>query len=1207
MILAIQALGLTFQVSAILLAARLARLTGRPPAAQFLIFGLFLLAVHSATNIAFTLQAGEVDNYTAIADTILFAVSGFFTVGLSRLIERTKMRSVTRMQSSTESPLGYFNPEDSSQATLISNAEMEVVELNQAAARLLGIPREELYRAHVSNLVRPEEMLLVPDLFQKTRLGESPRDEWHFVRPGGERVSVMVTGTPLPDGRVKLTLKDVSAERASAARSQQEQDALAAFARSLRNGAATFDNHGRITIWNTAMESLTGRTSVSCIGQPATDLLPLRERAELHRFVADALAGKANQVDCESIRNVTAEAVCLFDIQFSPLNGSSGKSLGGMVVYNDVTERAEIEKALRKSEQFQNRINETSPYVTSVFDLSEKRNLFANRRISEQLGYSPDEIQHMGDNILPSLLHPDDVKRLPELFARWETATDDDQLTTEYRMQDAAGNWRCFLTTEAVFKRDENSKVIQIIGTVQEITERKRAERALQDSEAFLRISQQVSHIGSWEWNLETNEIKWSDEMYALFGVSPDLFKPELPAIKEFFHPNERERLEKSIADILETGEFDQKNYRIINPDGRERLIRTTGELFRDDAGKPVRLIGINAEVADRQRGSTERIRLTDILEATPDIVAIADTQGQPLYVNPAGRRALGIAEDGPLPNEHVANFVTETLRENFRTVIFPQVIREGLWRGENLLQYHNDKPIPVSQIILAHHDENGNVRTLSTIARDISREQACQEELQTNHRQLEWAQTRAKLGCWEFYPTADKTNWSRQMYSLYTRKPDLGPPKDIDDFLDMVHPDDRATLRTTNAKVLETGGTTTHLDYRTNPRRGPLRYLNGSVYRLPLPEGEGYYLAGTVIDITYRKMAEESLRQSEEKYRRIVETAQEGIWMLDGDGYTSFVNPRMAELLDCSLNELIGRHLIEFVDDNLKDKAEEYLERRREGISEQHEFLFRTAAGTELWAMVNSTAMMDAEGEFMGTFSMITDLTKRRAAELGLRWSEERLRHLSHQLLAAQETERRRLATELHDEFGQVLSVAKINLDGVPRENLPEDAQRRLNDSIGSIDKLIRDVRALALDLSPSVLDDLGLAPALRWLVNHQAEFTGFQARFTESGLPERLDKAIEIGCYRVAQEALSNVSRHAEAKNVSVDASIADGKIVLRIADDGKGFDSESARTRASEGTSLGLLGMEERVNLLSGSLSIASCPGEGSTVEARIPLGK
>jgi len=210
----------------------------------------------------------------------------------------------------------------------------------------------------------------------------------------------------------------------------------------------------------------------------------------------------------------------------------------------------------------------------------------------------------------------------------------------------------------------------------------------------------------------------------------------------------------------------------------------------------------------------------------------------------------------------------------------------------------------------------------------------------------------------------------------------------------------------------------------------------------------------------------------------------------------------------------------------------------------------------------------------------------------------------LSRRLVEAQETERRHLARELHDEIGQALTVMQLNLQAM----LPAPGagnRPRLTATLEAVERVLEQVHDLSLNLRPSMLDDLGLEPALRWLADRQAALVGLKVGYHADRLEQRLDPMIETECFRIAQEALTNVARHAQAQSVTVDLRAVDGQLHLRVRDDGVGFEVAVVREKAVRGASLGLLSMEERAALAGGGLEFTSSPAQGAEVHAWFPL--
>ncbi len=214
-------------------------------------------------------------------------------------------------------------------------------------------------------------------------------------------------------------------------------------------------------------------------------------------------------------------------------------------------------------------------------------------------------------------------------------------------------------------------------------------------------------------------------------------------------------------------------------------------------------------------------------------------------------------------------------------------------------------------------------------------------------------------------------------------------------------------------------------------------------------------------------------------------------------------------------------------------------------------------------------------------------------------------LESLSHKLILVREEESRRIARELHDEIGQILAVLNLNLAAVKKGAVSEIGREAVDGCLDLVARLITKVRRLSLDLHPSLLDDFGLVTALRRHIESLAGRTGLDLRFQADEGIGRLGTELETVCYRVVQEAITNALRHAEPVHLLIRLRLDAGKLELSVSDDGRGFDPEAALERSAGGESLGLLGMRERVSLVSGELSIISAPGAGAVIKASFPL--
>jgi signal transduction histidine kinase len=262
------------------------------------------------------------------------------------------------------------------------------------------------------------------------------------------------------------------------------------------------------------------------------------------------------------------------------------------------------------------------------------------------------------------------------------------------------------------------------------------------------------------------------------------------------------------------------------------------------------------------------------------------------------------------------------------------------------------------------------------------------------------------------------------------------------------------------------------------------------------------------------------------------------------------------------------------------------------------------TYAGEAKTIQNSAAPIRNAEGQIVGAVVVNDDVTERMRAEKDLKESAERLQLLSRRLLAVQEEERRHLSRELHDEFGQLLATITMHLQAA-KSNAGAAAQPRLDESIALLQRAGTEVRSLALELRPMLLETAGLDATLRRLAEQHQQRTGIPTEV--AGHVGDVSGEIAIAAFRVIQEALTNVVRHAKAQHVRIELGAGDASIELTVCDDGVGFDVTRTLERASGRGNLGLLGMRERVELLGGSFEIHAQPRRGTRIRASLPLAE
>jgi len=358
--------------------------------------------------------------------------------------------------------------------------------------------------------------------------------------------------------------------------------------------------------------------------------------------------------------------------------------------------------------------------------------------------------------------------------------------------------------------------------------------------------------------------------------------------------------------------------------------------------------------------------------------------------------------------------------------------------------------------------------------------------------------------------------------------------------------------------------------------------------------------------EVGERRRAEDALRTSEGMLRGIFEHAPDTIVVIDREGRIERVNAQVERMFGYQSEELLGRQVEALLPELFrrrltKQRADNAADPNLRPMGAGLELRGRRKDGGEFPVEVMLSPIAVAAGSLV--IAIIRDITRRKQSDAALRESADRLKILSRRLIEVQEAERRSLALELHDEIGQILTGLKLTLEMSAR--LPADeAQASITQAQTLVNDLMARARKLSLDLRPATLDHLGLLSALLGHIKQYSAQTQVRVQFKHSGLEgQRFASEIETASYRIVQEALTNVARHAGADEVAVFVWADQQSLTIQIEDRGKGFDTEAAF--ATDNTS-GLAGMRERAALLGGNFTVESHPGTGTRLTAEFIVG-
>ena len=755
--------------------------------------------------------------------------------------------------------------------------------------------------------------------------------------------------------------------------------------------------------------------------------------------------------------------------------------------------------------------------------------------------------------------------------------------------------------------RDHDNVPQYFIAVVEDITERINAERALRDSEQRLTLAQNAAHLGVCEWDLSTNVFRHSEEYARLYGLSPDHPPLTFEELSKRTHPEDRERVQASIKDALERTHAWDTEYRVLWPDGSVHWLHSKGAVFLDASGRPVRSTGVILDITEGKRAeaalreSEQRFRVTFFQAA----VGIAQTgpDGQWLLVNDRFCEMLGYSQT-ELRGKNFLDLTHPDDREASRTALRRFLAGEiSSWLKKEKRYIRKDGGIVWVRLFTSLvRDQHNQPQYFISVLEDITEQKLIEERLRASEARLMEAQHLAKVGSWERHIKSDTIHWSEEIFRILGLPNDA--PANFPAFVDCVHPKDREKILEIDDKVRSTIAPV-EVEYRIIRPDGEARFLRSIVEAIRDDQGVPVRITGATQDITEQVKARELLRESEGHLKNAARLAHVGYWQWDiqanhvsgsEEMFRIFGKPpTYTPSFDDFLQTVIPQdreRVARWVSDCLAKKR-----------GNEIEYQIAWPNGDLRTVSCVSEISLGEEGLPTRMFGACQDITDVKKNEAKLVQAQEDLRALTARLVELQELGMKELARELHDDLSQNLAALGMEIETL----LPPSAQpsRSLSEQAHEVwrrvTQLARDVHSMSQRLHPAILDDLGLKEALTEQCWAFSERTGIPVQFESAGESTRPAADVSLCFYRVAQEGLHNIAKHAGATSVHLTLSSSEEKCTLRIEDNGQGFDPSEAKGK----NALGLISMRERARLVNGNFTIRSEYGKGTMLEVSVAL--
>ncbi len=751
-----------------------------------------------------------------------------------------------------------------------------------------------------------------------------------------------------------------------------------------------------------------------------------------------------------------------------------------------------------------------------------------------------------------------------------------------------------FFTPQVIEADEDLLDALSNIGTLLgRIVERRRAAEELLEKEQRLAESQHIAQLGSWDWDIQRNELRWSEELHQIFGISPQEFDGNSEAFLNRVHPEDHEIVIDAVRSALANASPFRFEHRIKRPDGEVRVLQGRGKVIVDSDGKPIKLIGTEQDITDRRRVE-EQVHaqaelLRNVVASLPVILWAVDRDGKITLSGKRGLAALGI-----LSGDAIGSSV---FTDEYDALGINQYLRRAL-DGEEFQVDLDYRGMALNTHFCPVKDSRGTVVGATGLIIDMTERVQVQHALRESERRYRQVLESVKdYAIFTLDPEGYVTSWNPGAERIKGYRAGEVIGKHFSMFYTK-EGNEKGEPQQALQRALKDG----HFeidDWRL--RKNGDRFW-ASVVITPIWDEQGNLqgFSKVVRDITRRRQTEEALRTSEARFRTIFEGSAMGIAILDLDGNVLIGNPALQDILGYTWGEINGLTLeqVTYTSDQAIHKAmfQELAEGKRELF--RHEGRFSKKDGGVIWGNWTVSLVRNSENQPLYAISMIEDITFRKRMQ-------SELLEVQRQLDAGREQERLRLAQELHDDplqelYGVIYQIEAVNTNFESPEN-----QDELHVMRNSVQNVIDKLRAICGELRPPALTPFGLESAIR------EHADTFQSQHPEIHLHldlaydgQYLSEQLRLTLYRVYQQAIANVARHSQAENATVRFKFDEEYATLEVEDDGQGFVVPLNWVNFTRKKHLGLAGAAERAELLGGKLEIISAPGKGTLVKLVAP---
>ncbi len=766
--------------------------------------------------------------------------------------------------------------------------------------------------------------------------------------------------------------------------------------------------------------------------------------------------------------------------------------------------------------------------------------------------------------------------------------------------------------------KDDNGKPLFIRGTTQDITKQELAKEVLLKSEALFKQAEAIAHVGSWEHQLYTGKISWSDELYRIYGLEPQCSAPTFETLYSLIHPEDLSLVKKINEQVLINHKFEPYSMRIVRKNGDIRYVNCHGTVVVDKKNDILTIVGTAQDVTEQKLAeqqliaSEERFRL--LINALPQMAWTSLPNGDADYFNDRTYKYTGLS-----PDEMKGFGWGETIHPDFQaeadrlwlqavTNNEPYELEFKAKRYDNEYRWHLARAVPIMEA------ESDKIIAWVGTSTDIHDGKLIEERLKENQRFIQHI-TDTTPDVIDVFDILDrKTHFlNRDPYRVlgYSTQTVAGFGRDVVKIL--MHPDDlSASLKyKSNLSALK-DNEISQIEIRIKDSAGEWQWFRrrDTIFKKK-EDGTVWQVIGINQLITEQKKAEEQLRESQHFIERITDSTPDILYVIDlRELRIIYINRAVSEILYYSVEEILNMReqfmeLLIHPDDQERvyQSLEFFMEVKGNELKEL-EYRLKDSYGNWHWIKCRKTVFKrDEKGIPIQLIGLSHDITEsKKLEEESINFKLMQQKEISNAILQTQEEERKRIAEALHNGLGQVLYGAKLSLNILdPDKNDLKKDNIEIKTTINALlDDAIEATRTISFELMPTVLQDFGLDTVLKDLLRKTLPKASIKYNLSLSGLKARMEADVEVAIFRIMQELINNVLKHAHATAANIIVNKSSDYISILFADNGAGFNA--ALTAKIKG--FGLRSISNRVKLLNGQLNIESAKGKGTSVSIDIP---